>query len=106
MGAYALLPKTRALYDEIGKKYSGFRVGTLSDWEMWNYKQDLPAEVEAAAKTLGAPFDKVQVFRDKDNPDAYDMFVSELPSLETLSREGVYMDKRGKSVRFTVIVNC
>jgi hypothetical protein len=106
MGAYALLPKTRALYDEIGKKYSGFYVGTLSKWEMWNYKQDLPAEVEAAAKELGAPFDKVQVFRDKDNPDAYDMFVSELPSLETLSREGVYMDKRGKSVRFTVIVNC
>ncbi len=39
MGAYALLPKTRALYDEIGKKYSGFMTGTLSKWERWNYKK-------------------------------------------------------------------
>lgn len=106
MGAYALLPKTKALYNEIGKKYSGFRVGTLSNWERWNYQQDLPAEVKAAAKILGESFDKVQVFRDKDNPDAYDLFVSELPSLQTLSREGVYKDNNGKSVRFTVIVNC
>ena len=106
MGAYALLPKTRALYDEIGKKYSGFMTGTLSKWERWNYKQDLPADVEAAAKELGVPFNQVQVFRDKDNPDAYDMFVSELPRLETLSREGVYKNKMGHSVRFTVIVNC
>jgi hypothetical protein len=106
MAAYELLPKTRALFDEIGKKYSGFQVGTLSRWERWNYKQDLPAEVEAAAKELGAPFDKIQVFKDKDNPDAYDMFVAELPNLKTLSREGEYVSRNGEKVRFTVTVNC
>jgi hypothetical protein len=105
-GTYELLPKTKALFNEIEKKYSGFRVGTLSRWERWNYNQDLPVEVETAAKELGAPFDKIQVFRDEDNPDAYDMFVSELPSLRTLSKEGEYTDRRGKKVRFTVTVNC
>jgi hypothetical protein len=106
MGAHELLPKTKALFNEIERKYSGFRVGTLSTWERWNYKEALPAEVETSAKELGAPFDKIQVFKDEDNPDAYDMFVSELPSLETLSQEGVYKDRLGRTVRFTVIVNC
>jgi len=106
MGAHELLPKTRALYDEIERKYSGFHPGTLSRWERWNYQQDLPAEVEAAAKTLGAPFDKVQVFTDGRNPDAYDMFVSELPNLKTLSQQGEYTNSRGKKIRFTVTVNC
>lgn len=105
-GAYSLLPKTEALFNEIGKKYSGFRVGTLSKWEEWNYRQTLPIEVETAAKELGAPFDKIQVFKDEDNPDAYDMFVSELPSLRTLSKEGEYTDRRGNKVRFAVTVNC
>ena len=106
MGAHELLPKTKALFNEIERKYSGFFVGTLSKWERWNYKQSLPSEVETSAKELGAPFDKIQVFKDNHNPDAYDMFVSELPSLETLSQEGVYKDRLGRTVRFTVIVNC
>ena len=106
MGAHQLLPKTKALFNEIERKYSGFFVGTLSTWDRWNYKQSLPSEVETAAKELGAPFDKIQVFKDEDNPDAYDMFVSELPSLRTLSKEGEYTDRRGKKVKFTVTVNC
>lgn len=101
-----LQPKLKTIFDKIISKHGrSFSNDTLSQWEDWSYDQSMPKEVIAAAKKLGAPYDKIEFFNSDENPTAFQAFVNDLDKSDITCEYGTYKNERGQTIYFAVAIN-